>query len=150
MKPHILPPLFASRTIRRYRKNSRASAVHGGPIPAGPRGGPRGSSSGPQTLGLHSDLPGSSTWRCLARGSSGLARVRVAMRRIGAWGPPAVRPREPVARRGRGRRNGSRCANRKARGGPPATVRGPRQLSAPVIGLARNCSQQKQWMPRNI
>jgi hypothetical protein len=35
-------------------------------------------------------------------------------------------------------------------GGAPATVRGPRQLSAPVIGLARNCAQQKQWMPRNI
>jgi hypothetical protein len=68
------------------------------------------------------------------------------------WGLGAsvVRRREPVARRGRGRRNRIRCANRKARGGSPATVRGPRQLSAPVIGLARNCTQQKQWMPRNI
>ena len=65
-------------------------------------------------------------------------------------GPSAVRPREPVARRGRGRPNRIRCADRKARGGSPATVRGPRQLSAPVIGLARNCSQQKQWIPRNI
>jgi hypothetical protein len=126
----LLPYIHAIRKTRRvYQLCSPGCTIK---IPARPLGAPwtdlfraparqQHQLSGPQRLGPHSELPGRSTWRCLARGRP-VAHVTQSC--FSSAAIPA-NP-DPVAR----------IAKRV--GVAPATVRGPRQLSTPVIGLPLN------------